>query len=149
MSKSSKLGLILGLCAGGLFLSGLSENNLTISAYNNLALILLITEGVSLMAEVVHHCCCPDCKCCPQGTIAEEHRLINQLTATFDEKSRRLYVAFLTRQQGRGGIAKLARITGLSRNTIRRGQGELLRPSPDLENRIRHKGGGRRHGNCT
>jgi hypothetical protein len=95
------------------------------------------------MAEVVHHCCCPDCKCCPQGTFAEEHRLINQLVATFDEKSRRLYVAFLARQQGRGGIAKLARITGLSRNTIRRGQGELLRPSPDLENRIRHKGGGR------
>ena len=95
------------------------------------------------MAEVVHHCCCPDCKGCPQGTIAEEHQLINQLVATFDEKSRRLYVAFLARQQGRGGIAKLARITGLSRNTIRRGQWELLRPSPDLENRIRHKGGGR------
>ena len=95
------------------------------------------------MAEVVHHCCCPDCNRCPQGTIAEEHRLINQLVATFDEKSRRLYVAFLARQQGRGGIAKLARITGLSRNTIRRGQRELLRPSPDLENRIRHKGGGR------
>ena len=95
------------------------------------------------MVEVVHHCWCPDCKCCSQGAIAEEHRLINQLVATFDEKSRRLYVAFLARQQGRGGIAKLTRITGLSRNTIRRGQGELLQPSPDLENRIRHKGGGR------
>lgn len=96
------------------------------------------------MAEVVHHCYCPDCIGCPQSTIAEKHQLINQLVATFDEKSRRLFVAFLARQQGRGGIAQLARITGLSRNTIRRGQGELLRPSPDLENRIRCKGGGRK-----
>ncbi len=79
------------------------------------------------MAEVVHNCCCPDCTNVPQGTIAEEHRLINQLVATFDEKNRRLYVAFLARQQGRGGIAKLARITGLSRNTIRRGKRDLLR----------------------
>src|SRR5271166_1402489 len=96
------------------------------------------------MAEAVHHCCCPDCKCCPQGLIAEQHRLINQLVPTFDEKSRRLFVAILARQQGRGGIAQFARITGLSRNTIRRGQRELLRPSPDLENRIRRKGGGRK-----
>jgi hypothetical protein len=66
------------------------------------------------------------------------------LVATFDEKSRRLFVAFLAREQGRGGIAQLARITGLSRNTIRRGQWDLLRPSPGLENRIRHKGGGRK-----
>ncbi len=96
------------------------------------------------MAEVVHNCCCPDCTNVPQGTIAEEHRLINQLVATFDEKNRRLYVAFLARQQGRGGIAKLARITGLSRNTIRRGKRDLLKTSPDLESRIRHKGGGRK-----
>ena len=96
------------------------------------------------MAEVVHHCCCPDCTSCPQGAIAAEHRLVNQLVATFDEKSRRLYVAFLARQQGRGGIAKLARITGLSRNTIRRGKRDLLKSSPDVENRIRHKGGGRK-----
>src|SRR5579885_1520369 len=96
------------------------------------------------MAEVIHHCCCPDCTGCPQSTIAEKHQLINQLVATFNEKSRRLFVAFLARQQGRGGIAQLARITGLSRNTIRRGQGELLRPSPDLENRIRRQGGGRK-----
>src|SRR4051794_29845176 len=91
----------------------------------------------------VHHCSCQDCERCPQSTIAEEHRLINQLVATFDEKSRRLYVAFLARQEGRGGLAKLARITGLSRNTIRRGWQELLHPSPDSEGRIRHKGGGR------
>jgi hypothetical protein len=93
---------------------------------------------------VVHSCCCPDCQHLPHGRIAEEHRLINQLVATFDEKSRRLYVAFLARQQGRGGAARLARIIGLSRNTIRRGQRELLQPSPDSDGRIRHKGGGRK-----
>lgn len=96
------------------------------------------------MAEVVHHCDCPDCKEYPQSPIAGEHQLINQLVATFDEKSRRLYVAFLARQHGRGGIAKLARITGLSRNTIRRGKRELLQSASDLASRIRHKGGGRK-----
>ena len=93
---------------------------------------------------VVHSCCCQDCQHFPHGTIAEEHRLINQLVATFDEKHRRLYVAFLARQQGRGGIARLAQITGLSRNTIRRGKRELLQPSPGSDGRIRHKGGGRK-----
>lgn len=91
----------------------------------------------------VHQCCCPDCQLDPQSEIAAEHRLINQLVATFDEKSRRLYVAFLARQQGRGGIAKLAHITGLSPNTIRRGWQELLHPVPDSAGRIRRKGGGR------
>jgi DNA-binding phage protein len=90
-----------------------------------------------------HQCCCPDCTLDPQSAIAAEHRLINQLVATFDEKSRRLYVAFLARQHGRGGIAKLAHITGLSRNTIRRGRQELLHPVADLAGRIRRTGGGR------
>jgi DNA-binding phage protein len=86
----------------------------------------------------IHSCPCSSCQLDPQGAIAREHRLINQLVATFDEKSRRLYVAFLADQQGRGGLAQLASITGLSRNTIRRGQQELLHPSPDLIGHIRH-----------
>jgi DNA-binding phage protein len=92
----------------------------------------------------IHSCPCSSCQLDPQGALAREHRLINQLVATFDEKSRRLYVAFLANQQGRGGLAQLASITGLSRNTIRRGQQELLHPSPELIGRIRHQGGGRK-----
>jgi DeoR/GlpR family transcriptional regulator of sugar metabolism len=47
----------------------------------------------------------------------------------------------LARQQGRGAIRRLARITGVSRNTIRRGLHELgQRVAPG---RIRRPGGGR------
>ena len=92
----------------------------------------------------IHVCPCSSCQLDPQGAIAREHQLINQLVATFDEKSRRLYVAFLASQQGRGGLTKLAGITGLSRNTIRRGKQELLHHSSDSAGRIRHKGGGRK-----
>ncbi len=45
----------------------------------------------------------------PQGEIAEEHRAINRLVAGMDEKRRRRFVGFLAHQQGRGGIASLAR----------------------------------------
>jgi hypothetical protein len=59
-----------------------------------------------------------------------------------DEKARRLFVAFLARQHGRGGVAHFARVTGLSRNTIRIGLAQLELP-PDDSGRIRRQGGGR------
>jgi DNA-binding phage protein len=71
-------------------------------------------------------CPCEHCQLESQGARAREHQLINQLVAILDERSRRLSVASLALQQGRGGLTQLARITGLSRNTIRRGIHELL-----------------------
>jgi hypothetical protein len=49
----------------------------------------------------------------------------------------------LAKQHGRGGITRFARITGLSRDTIRRGQRELAYPDPRAVGRIRRAGGGR------
>jgi transposase len=51
----------------------------------------------------------------------------------------------LARQQGRGAIRGLARITGLSRNTIRKGLRQLTRiASRQRAQRLRRKGGGRK-----
>jgi hypothetical protein len=54
-----------------------------------------------------------------------------------------LFVGLLAGQRGPGGVAHLARITGLSRTTLRRGQGELCSGVGDLPDRIRQPGGGR------
>jgi hypothetical protein len=89
-----------------------------------------------------HRCECPDCRLHPRGATARSHRDINRLLATLDERRRRLFVGFLARQQGRGAIRRLARVTGLSRNTIRRGLREWRRPTLIPGQRIRRPGGG-------
>jgi hypothetical protein len=98
------------------------------------------------MSEGLHHqphsCHCSACREQPDGTTAQQHRDINRLVASLDEQARRLFVGFLARQQGRGGIAHLARVTGLSRNTVRRGRAQLDQPPPP-DGRIRRPGGGR------
>ena len=71
---------------------------------------------------VVHFCSCSRCRSQPDGPTAKQHRALNDLVATLDEKSRRLVVALLAKQHGRGGITRFSRFTGLSRDTIRRGQ---------------------------
>src|SRR5262249_5758546 len=92
---------------------------------------------------VVHCCSCSRCRSQPDGPTAKQHHALNDLVATLDEKSRRLVVGLLAKQHGRGGIARFARITGLSRDTIRRGQRELAHPDQRAVGRIRRPGGGR------
>ncbi len=43
-----------------------------------------------------------------------------------DERMRRLIVGLLAWKLGRGGVVEVARITGLHRNTVARGQQEML-----------------------
>jgi DNA-binding phage protein len=93
--------------------------------------------------RAAHRCLCPDCQRHPASPQAERHQAINALLAILDEKSRRLVAAFLARQQGRGGITQMAQITGLSRNTIRRGLQELVQPETPSSS-IRRPGGGRK-----
>jgi DNA-binding phage protein len=64
----------------------------------------------------------------PGSHSADQHAAIIALLAVLNEQARRLVAAFLAGQQGRGGITQIARISGLSRNTIRRGLRELTRP---------------------
>jgi hypothetical protein len=89
-----------------------------------------------------HRCSCSDCVRHPRGATARAHRDINRLLATLDERRRRLFVGFLAREQGHGAVRRLARVTGLSRNTIRRGVREWRRPNLLSGGRIRRPGGG-------
>jgi hypothetical protein len=89
----------------------------------------------------LHRCACSACQQHPHSGTARSHRDINRFVAILNEKQRRLFLGLLARQQGRGAIRRLVRISGVSRNTIRRGLRELgQRTTPG---RIRRPGGGR------
>jgi hypothetical protein len=91
-----------------------------------------------------HPCQCSTCQQHPDSPTAEEHRAINRFLAASDERSRRLLAGSLAQQHGRGGIALVARITGFSPHTIRRGQRELQQAIPTARGRIRRPGAGRK-----
>ena len=91
--------------------------------------------------RLVHACECPRCRRHPHGQVAREHRALNRLIAASDERTRRLVAGFLARQHGKGGIALLARITGLDRDTVARGRRELRQPFRS-SGRIRRLGAG-------
>ena len=93
--------------------------------------------------QVSHSCQCPTCRQYPHSRLAREHRRINRLVATADERTRRLLAGFLARQHGRGGLTLLAQVTGLDRNTIARGQRELQQGRRDGPGRTRRPGAGR------
>jgi hypothetical protein len=95
-------------------------------------------------ARNIHCCDCPTCRELPDGAVVREHQAINYLVASADERSRRLLLGFLAYQQGRGGVSRLARITGLDRNTIARGRRELLQGDPITTGRVRRPGAGRK-----
>jgi hypothetical protein len=89
-------------------------------------------------------CVCPECQHVPHGPVARDHRAIKQVLALADERMRRLLAGLLARQMGPGGIARLARITGLSRNTIAKGLRDLRQSKFGPLGRIRLPGGGRK-----
>lgn len=91
--------------------------------------------------RIVHACACPTCRQYPHGRVARQHRTLNRLIAASDERTRRLLAGLLARQHGRGGITRLARITGLDRNTVARGRRELRQPFRP-SGRIRRPGAG-------
>jgi hypothetical protein len=99
---------------------------------------------VDLANPRVHRCRCVDCRSCPKGEVARDHRAINRVVALFDERQRRLFAGLLARAQGHGGIVSVAEVTGLSRTTIRRGIAELRRGSTLDAERMRQRGGGRK-----
>ena len=88
-------------------------------------------------------CGCFACQRSPASDAARDHRAIIRVLANLDERGRRLLVGLLASERGRGGVALLATITGMSRNTIRRGMREAERTDPDTGPRVRRPGGGR------
>ena len=88
-----------------------------------------------------HLCQCAKCVQHPTSATAQLHQQINQLAALLNEKERRQFVGLLARQLGRGGVTVMAEVTGLNRNTIMGGQGEIA--ASNFNERVRTKGGGR------
>jgi len=70
------------------------------------------------------------------------------MSSLLDERGRRRWVAAEARSHGRGGIAAVARVTGVSRRTIERGLAELdcegEREEPLAAGRVRRPGAGRK-----
>lgn len=94
------------------------------------------------MRKIPYECRCTHCLAGVASQISQEHRMLNQLVITLDEKQRRQFVGLLAKQYGYGGIEHMSRITGLHRATITRGQNELESEKED-DGRVRAKGGGR------
>ncbi len=92
--------------------------------------------------RTIRRCSCPDCRRDPDAAVAREHQAINRIIACTDERSRRLVAGFLARLYGHGGITRLARITGLDRNTIARGRRELDQEDVLPPDRVRRPGAG-------
>jgi len=95
------------------------------------------------LQRAIYQCPCSDCLNAPFGETARDHAAINRLVAVLDERQRRLFAGLLALRRGRGSIVSLAKITGLSRMTIRRGLTELRSGVGPIEDRVRKPGGGR------
>ena len=80
----------------------------------------------------------------PRSAAALEHRKLNRVLAGLDEKHARRVLGLLAEKEGHGGIARMSRVTGMSRTTIRLGQKELVGEDPIPEDRVRRAGGGRK-----
>ncbi len=66
------------------------------------------------------------------------------LRSVLDERTRRLWAGAEAQAIGRGGIARVAAATGLSRDTVRAGLREIAGGPPARTARQRHSGGGRK-----
>ncbi len=78
------------------------------------------------------------------GTEAEIRVKYRALAPTMNERVCRLWAGTEAKALGHGGIAIVARATGLARNTIQRGLRELARPGRLRPDRVRRPGGGRK-----
>jgi len=94
--------------------------------------------------RTIHQCACSVCAQHPYSGLAQEHRALNRVLVTLDEKERRRIVGLLAMKPGPGDLQRLVAITGLSRNTIVKGRREVSRlEAAGLRGRTRRVGGGR------
>jgi hypothetical protein len=89
----------------------------------------------------VQTCQCPECQRPESNAVKELHRQMNFFLSTLDERQRRLYVGLEAKRLGYGGDRQVAKITGMSVNTIAKGRREL--EQAEASDRIRLPGGGR------
>jgi hypothetical protein len=89
----------------------------------------------------LHICECATCQQHPFSKVAKDHKAINQVLVGLDERNKRRFIGLLASQQG--NISLLSQVTGLSRNTIYRGQSEVEPASQNPVLGVRRPGGGR------
>jgi hypothetical protein len=92
---------------------------------------------------LVHECGCAACQA-GDHPAREVHRQLNLLLSRLDEQQRRWLAAREAKRLGHGGFQRIAEITGLHPETIRRGRDELddgFRTRPI--DKVRLPGGGR------
>lgn len=92
----------------------------------------------------VYQCRCPDCSSSEDHPDQRLHGQFNLLLSRLDEQQARWVVAWEAKRLGHGGDTRMALITGMHPQTIRRGREEL---EANLEGRplegVRLPGGGR------
>ncbi len=88
------------------------------------------------------HCSCG--RCTRDAELRVTHERWRNMMSILNERQTRLYVAERALEMGWGGINTLARISGLSERTIRRGVEELQAGRVLLGERARSPGGGRK-----
>src|SRR5271170_577721 len=92
---------------------------------------------------MVHECSCADCRA-GEHPAREDHKQLNLLLSRLDEQQRRWVAAREAKRLGYGGFERMAEITGLHPETIRRGRDELQDELHDRPtDRVRLPGGGR------
>lgn len=96
------------------------------------------------MSRAVRACGCAACRSGEDHPLRREHEAMNAMMAELNERQRRLYAATEAKRLGRGGVVRVEEITGMSRDTIRRGTLELAGAiPPPPAGRTRARGGGR------
>ena len=78
------------------------------------------------------------------STDAEIRKRFERLSPLLDERTLRRFAAAEAETIGYGGVSRVARITGLARSTIVRGQEEIARPLDVPAGRVRRAGAGRK-----
>jgi hypothetical protein len=92
---------------------------------------------------VIHACGCAACRA-GEHLEREDHKQLNLLLSRLDEQQRRWVAAREAKRLGYGGFERMAEITGLHPETIRRGRDELQDELHDRPtDRVRLPGGGR------
>ena len=93
---------------------------------------------------IVRPCDCVTCRDHPRTAEAREHKQINRMMSTLDEKNARRVAGLLASRAGHGGVSLISRVTGMSRQTIDRGLRELEEDDQVPVDRVRAVGGGRK-----
>ena len=97
-----------------------------------------------MLDSVIHTCTCSSCVAQDNNAMQALHHQINLFLSRLDEQQRRWYAALESMRIGHGGEQYIARITGLSEKTIRRGRRELQNELAGRAlDQIRSPGGGR------